>query len=260
MSATNSCEGCRDGALFDLAITMAFQPIVDVNARTVFAHEALVRGAGGESAAEVLARVDDQNRYAFDQQCRVTAIELAAGLDLAADGANLSINFLPNAVYEPRACIRATLAAAMTSGFPLNRIIFEFTEVERLDAAHVLNILRTYRAMGFQTAIDDFGAGFAGIGLLSKFQPDIVKLDMDLIRGIDTNPVKRAIVRHTLRMLDDLGVTPLCEGIETVQECEVLRDLGVTLMQGYLFARPALAALARPQWPDGGERAAAAAG
>jgi EAL domain-containing protein (putative c-di-GMP-specific phosphodiesterase class I) len=244
-----SCVGCKDGAGFDLPITMAFQPIVNVSTQTVFAYEALVRGKDGAGAGQVLAQIADHNRYAFDQVCRTTAIELAAGLDMAATGANLSINFLPNAVYEPRACIRATLAAAMRTGFPVNKIIFEFTESEAMDADHILNILRSYRAMGFKTAIDDFGAGYAGLGLLTLFQPDIVKLDMALIRDIDTDPVKRTIVRNTLNMLRDLGVEPVCEGIETPAEQEVLRDLGVDLMQGYLLARPALEALGLVAWP-----------
>ena len=244
-----SCVGCKDGAGFDLPITMAFQPIVNVSTQTVFAYEALVRGKDGAGAGQVLAQIADHNRYAFDQVCRTTAIELAAWLDMAATGANLSINFLPNAVYEPRACIRATLAAAMRTGFPVNKIIFEFTESEAMDADHILNILRSYRAMGFKTAIDDFGAGYAGLGLLTLFQPDIVKLDMALIRDIDTDPVKRTIVRNTLNMLRDLGVEPVCEGIETPAEQDVLRDLGVDLMQGYLLARPALEALGLVAWP-----------
>jgi EAL domain-containing protein (putative c-di-GMP-specific phosphodiesterase class I) len=244
-----SCVGCKDGAGFDLPITMAFQPIVDVSTQTVFAHEALVRGKDGAGAGHVLAQISAGNRYAFDQLCRTTAIELAAGLDMAADGAHLSINFLPKAVYEPRACIRATLAAAMRTGFPVHRIIFEFTESEAMDTDHILNILRAYRAMGFKTAIDDFGAGYAGLGLLTLFQPDIVKLDMALIRDIDTDPIKRTIVRNTLNMLRDLGVEPICEGVETLAEHDVLRDLGVDLMQGYLLAKPAVEALAPVSWP-----------
>lgn len=243
-----SCVGCRDGAGFDVPITMAFQPIVDVRRQTVFAYEALVRGQDGQGAGAVLAQVSSDNRYAFDQVCRKTAIELAAGLDLAADGAYLSINFLPNAVYEPRACIRITLEAAMRTGFPLNRIIFEFTEEESLDADHLLNILRSYRAMGFKTAIDDFGAGFAGLGLLTRFQPDIVKLDMALVRDIDTDPVRRTIVRNTLNMMRDLGIEPVCEGIETIGEHDALVDLGVDLMQGYLLGKPAAASLPAVTW------------
>jgi EAL domain-containing protein (putative c-di-GMP-specific phosphodiesterase class I) len=257
MDVFKACRHCHDGAAFELPITMAFQPIVDISSRTVFAYEALVRGVDGEGAEAVLSRVSEENRYAFDQQCRVTAIELAAKLNLASDGAYLSINFLPNAVYEPRACIRLTLAAAMRTGFPLNRIIFEFTEVEQIDTAHLIHILRSYRAMGFKTAIDDFGEGFAGLGLLSKFQPDIVKLDMGLIRDIDTNPVKRTIVGNTLNMLRALNITPLCEGIETLGELAVLRDFGVDLMQGYLFAKPALGGLATPDWPGSLSRSAA---
>lgn len=240
----NGCEGCRRGESFDTPFSMAFQPILNIGTGSVFGHEALVRGSNGEGAASVLSRVAPENRYAFDQLCRVRAIELAARLYPAGQGKALSINFMPNAVYEPRACIRLTLETATRVGFPLNQIIFEFTEDEKLDTTHVLNILKTYREIGFKTAIDDFGAGHAGLGLLSKFQPDIVKLDMELIRGIDTEPARRTIVRHTLGMLADLGVTPLCEGVETAEELAVLKDLGANLIQGYFIAPPAFQALA----------------
>jgi EAL domain-containing protein (putative c-di-GMP-specific phosphodiesterase class I) len=238
------CNGCRDGAAFELPFSMAFQPIVDIRTGNVFAQEALVRGPNGQGAGSVLGQVREDNRYAFDQQCRVKAIELAAELFDPADDVKLSINFMPNAVYEPRACIRLTLATAMKTGFPINRIIFEFTENERLDTKHVLNILRTYRDMGFKTAIDDFGAGHSGLGLLTHFQPDIVKLDMDLIRGIDSDPVRRTIVKHTLGMLDDLAIVPICEGVETIGELAALRDLGVSLIQGYVLAKPSFEELA----------------
>lgn len=242
----NQCNGCRDGQAFELPFSMAFQPIVDVNSGTIFAHEALVRGLAGEGAGSILNQVKDDNRYAFDQQCRVKAIELASKLYDPNDKVKLSINFMPNAVYEPRACIRLTLATAMKTGFPVDRIIFEFTESEQLDTKHVLNILRTYRDMGFKTAIDDFGAGYAGLALLAHFQPDIVKLDMEMIRGIDIDPVKRTIVKHTLGMLEELSIVPLCEGVETVEELKVLRDLGVSLIQGYVFAKPRFEGLAVP--------------
>lgn len=241
-----TCLQCRNGEHFALPFTMAFQPIIDVSTNRVFAHEALVRGTAGEGAASVLASVDADNRYAFDQQCRVKAIELASELFDPVSDVGLSINFMPNAVYEPRACIRQTLAAASRAQFPAAKIIFEFTEGEELDTAHLFNILRAYREIGFRTAIDDFGAGHAGLALLAAFQPDIVKIDMALIRGIDTDEAKRKIVKHLVVMLDDLGVTPLCEGIETAGEFEALRDIGVNLMQGYFLARPAFEALATP--------------
>lgn len=233
-----NCQGCRSNPGTDLAFSMAFQPIVDMRTGLPFAHEALVRGLDGEGAGHVLGLVDADNRYRFDQQCRVRAIELAAELFPRHAMPHLSINFMPNAVYEPRACIRQTLETARRTDFPLDRIIFEFTEVEKLDTAHVLNILRSYREIGFKTAIDDFGAGYSGLNLLTSFQPDLVKLDMDLIRGIDTDRVKQVVVRHTLAMLNDLGVTVVCEGVETASELDVLTDLGVNLIQGYYIARP----------------------
>lgn len=245
------CDGCRDGAIFEMPFSMAFQPIVDIESGFVFAHEALVRGVGGESAYTVLSAVDSSNRYAFDQQCRVKAINLAHSLDLASHGARLSINFMPNAVYEPRACIRLTLATAAAVGFPTENIIFEFTESERVDAEHLLGILRSYRDMGFQTAIDDFGAGHAGLNLLALFQPDIVKLDMDLIRGIDTDKAKRVIVSSVAHMLTELGVQTVCEGVETIGELQALRDLGLRLFQGYLLAKPKFEGLADVQVPGG---------
>ncbi|MCA1970027.1 MAG: EAL domain-containing protein [Rhizobium sp.] len=233
-----SCAGCRDGQAFQSPFSMAFQPIVDIERRQVFAHEALVRGIGGEGAGAVLSNVDEGNRYAFDQQCRVKAIELAARLDLTASDARLSINFMPNAVYEPRACIRATLAACKTFNLPAERIIFEFTEGEALDVAHLKNILTTYREIGFLTAIDDFGAGHSGLNLLAKMQPDIVKIDMDLIRGIDADRAKQVILKHLVAMLTELSITVICEGIETADELKAIRDTGVTLIQGFGLARP----------------------
>ena len=243
------CAGCRDGDAFVVPFSMAFQPIVDIDSGQVFAHEALVRGVAGEGAGTVLSRVSEENRYAFDQQCRAKAIELAATLSPPGDTAKLSINFLPNAVYEPRACIRLTLATAARFKFPLDRIIFEFTENEKLDTAHILNILRTYREIGFSTAIDDFGAGHSGLNLLTQFQPDLVKLDMELIRGIDQDRAKRVIVKHTLAMLNDLGIATICEGVETEEELSVLRDMGVGLIQGYLLAKPSFERFSVPVMP-----------
>jgi EAL domain-containing protein (putative c-di-GMP-specific phosphodiesterase class I) len=240
---TTGCDGCREDREFDLPFTMAFQPIVDATSRTIFAHEALVRGVGGEGAYSILSRVSQDNRYTFDQQCRVKAIELATRLNLPQNGALLSINFMPNAVYEPRACIRVTLATAMRTRFPLENIIFEFTEDEKLDTDHLLNILRTYRSFGFKTAIDDFGSGYAGLGLLSRFQPDIVKLDMELIRGVDRDVVKRRIVKSMLDLLRDLNIQTICEGVETQDELWALIDCGARLIQGFVLARPAFESL-----------------
>lgn len=227
-----------------MAITMAFQPIVDIETGAIFAYEALVRGIGGQSAGEVLASVDADMIYKFDQTCRVKAIKLAGGLFPPNDATKLSINFMPNAVYEPDACIRASLTAAHRVGFDPQRLMFEFTEDERMrEVAHVRRIIEAYRARGFTTAIDDFGAGYAGLGLLADLRPDVLKLDMALIRGIDESAARRAIVAGVLSIADAIGVRCIAEGIETAAELRTLKEIGIRLCQGYLLARPAIETL-----------------
>ncbi|TPG14647.1 EAL domain-containing protein [Sphingomonas koreensis] len=237
---------------------MAFQPIVDLFSCAVYAYEALVRGPGGEGAPSVLSQVSEANRYAFDQQCRVKAIETAAKAGLTETAARLSINFLPNAVYSPAACIQLTLKTAKAVAFPTDRLIFEFTENEEMvDPSHVANIVASYQKMGFGTALDDFGAGHAGLNLLARFQPDIIKLDMDLVRGLDCSLPRRIIVAAVVRMCDTLGVTVIAEGIETVGELDALRAIGVRYVQGYYFAKPAFETLPPVMFGLGGARHAA---
>ena len=235
---------------------MAFQPIVDFMAGTVPGYEALVRGADGASAASVLSRVDDANRYAFDQTCRVTAIRKAALLGLQG---YLSINFLPNAVYNPAACIAATLAAAAEADFDVRRLMFEVSEMEQVaDRAHLRRIFTEYRRRGFRTALDDFGAGYANLTLLADLAPDVVKLDRALIAGIEADRSRRAIVRGVVTIGQDLGVKVIAEGVETLAEQRTLQDLGVRYAQGYLYARPGFECLPEVDWATLGATPAAA--
>ncbi|MFZ5521702.1 MAG: EAL domain-containing protein [Pseudomonadota bacterium] len=233
------CPGdcARQPLGFDFAY--AFQPIVDVPARSLWGHEALVRGPGGEPAPTVLAQVSDANRYRFDQACRVKAIRTASEIGLQE---RLSINFLPNAIYRPEVCIQTTLESARSHGWPLDRLVFETTEGEQvIDGAWLAEVLTEYQRMGFLTALDDFGAGYAGLNLLANFQPDIVKLDMELVRNVHASRSRQAIARGVLRICQELGITVIAEGVETADERDFFLHAGVRLMQGYWFARPAFA-------------------
>ncbi|MCW4384213.1 EAL domain-containing protein [Salinibacterium sp. SYSU T00001] len=248
------CESCQRRDALDFDFTMAFQPIVDVEKREVFAYEALVRGTDGSGAYSILSRVDDHNRYSFDQRCRVKAVELAARLGIECF---VSINFLPNAVYEPATCIRATLAAAERNSFPPDRIIFELTESEEpANKQHLLGIMEDYSRRGFTTAIDDFGAGYSGLTLLADFQPDIVKLDMALIRDIHIDTVRQAIVEGVLDVCRRLDIGIVAEGVETIDEYVWLVERGVRYIQGYLLAKPGFEELPAIDWPED-ERVAA---
>lgn len=231
-----SCKNCADESRLDFDFTMAFQPIINCKTQQIYGYEALVRGLNNESAYSIISQVNDDNRYLFDQLCRIRAIALASKLNLES---MLSINFLPNAIYKPERCIRTTLDAAEKYGFPAEKIMFEFTEVEKIDdTAFIKNIVEYYNKLGFKTAIDDFGSGYAGLGLLADFQTNIVKFDMELIRNINNDKARQSIIRNCLNIFSDLNITPLAEGIETIGEYICLRDLGIELMQGYLFAKP----------------------
>jgi EAL domain-containing protein (putative c-di-GMP-specific phosphodiesterase class I) len=250
VSASNEvkpCSLCRDAEPLGFEFTMAFQPIVDMRDRSVYAYESLIRGTDGSGAASILEQVTDRNRYTFDQTCRVIAVEMASRLGVTCF---LSINFLPNAVYQASTCIRATLMAAQRCNFPTDRLIFEITENERPDQAHLKHIVVEYKRQGFKTAFDDFGAGYAGLNLLADFQPDLIKLDMALVRDIDRDEVRQAIVRGLLDICRALHIEVIAEGIEQVGELRTLQSMGVHLFQGFLFAHPGFEQLPVIHWPD----------
>lgn len=154
------CRECTNRNKLDFEFTMAFQPIVNLETQTIFAHEALVRGLNNESAQAIFQHINDSNRYLFDQSCRTTAIRLAAELHIPCF---LSINFLPNAVYEPERCIRTTLEAAETYGFPIEQIIFEITESEQItDLVHLRKIVEYYRAVVLKQPLMILGQAMLG--------------------------------------------------------------------------------------------------
>lgn len=235
------CQQCLDKNGGEIDFSMAFQPIVDVVDKKIFAYEALVRGPNNEPASFVLDKLDDTNRYYFDQAIRVKAIKTAVALNV---DAVLSINFFPNAVYRPETCIRTTLNACEEFGFPIEKVMFEVTESERIeDHEHLKNIFDYYNQKGFITAIDDFGAGFSGLNLISDWQPNVVKLDMNLIRNIDKDTTRRHLVSSVVDFAFKVGIEIICEGVETEEEIKTLREMNVRLFQGFYFARPAFEAL-----------------
>ena len=244
-----TCRDCLSAgaAKLDFDFSMAFQPIVDTKAGEVFAYEALVRGPQGEPAPSVLDRVNRDNRYYFDQAARVTAIRLAAELGMTSF---LSINFMPNAVYRPQTCIRATMEAAAIYGIDPHKLIFEVTEAEEiLDRAHLCGIFDEYREQGLLRAIDDYGEGFAGLNHLIELEPDLLKIDLNLVRDVDKQKARQAVIRSTALMCEEMGIRVVAEGVETREEYETLAGMGIHLFQGYWFARPGFETLPDPEWP-----------
>jgi EAL domain-containing protein (putative c-di-GMP-specific phosphodiesterase class I) len=228
-------------------VTFAFQPIIDVEARAIFAYEALVRGRSGESAKSVLGHLAGEQLERFDRDARIEAVRLAASLGLTT---GLSLNFLSRTLESLPDAITSTLAAAKAYGLSASQLILEVTEDELIaDPAGFAARINAYRAQGLRLALDDFGAGYAGLNLLADFQPDIVKLDMHLVRDIDSKGPRQAIIKAILLVCRDLGLDVLAEGVETESEFRWLERRGVTLFQGYLFGKPALGRLPEAYFP-----------
>lgn len=216
--------------------SFAFQPIVHAPSGAVVAYEALVRGAGNESASHVLKRVGPRRQHCFDERSRGVAIELAArlGLDCA-----LHLNLLPRGLGARCARPDSVLAAAVRAGITPERLVLEIVESEAIrDHTSFLLAVDAFRTAGLRVAIDDFGAGYAGLTLLAELQPDIIKLDMGLVRGIDHRGPRQAIARGIVRTCLDLGIDLVAEGVETPGELAWCRAEGIELFQGNLIAEP----------------------
>jgi EAL domain-containing protein (putative c-di-GMP-specific phosphodiesterase class I) len=221
--------------------TFAFQPIVNANSGTIFSYEALLRGVNSEPAERVLESIDDTEMHRFDEQSRILAIELAAHLGLST---RLNLNFLPRSVESSPTAISSILETAERCHLRTDQIVLEILEREIINDFDYFNAaLDRYRGSGMVFAIDDFGSGYAGLNLLAEFQPDLIKLDMELVRGIAFKGPRQAIVRGIVRTCFDLGIDIIAEGVETEEEYRWLHGEGIALYQGRLFAGPAFEAL-----------------
>lgn len=229
-----SCAACQGVAT---PFRFAYQPIVDLQARRVWGHEALVRGPAGEAASTVLGQIDHAARYDHDQALRVRALKGAASLGLLE---RLSLNILPLAADRPDECLRTTLDAARCHDFPAHRLMFEVAEAEGAsERAGLADAMRAFRRAGVLTALDRFTPGQAALQGLAEAQPDVVKLDRRFVHGIDQHPARQAAAATLLRLCREQGIEVIAVGIESAGERDFFGHAGVTLMQGHWFCRPA---------------------
>jgi EAL domain-containing protein (putative c-di-GMP-specific phosphodiesterase class I) len=224
-------------------LTSHFQPIVAAaDTSRVFGHEALLRGVDAEerpvAPGELIAAAREADLlFQLDLAARQSAIREASRHGLAG---RIFINFTPNAIYNPAYCLRSTVAAVEQADIAPERVIFEVIESERVhDLGHLERILHVYRRAGFRIALDDLGAGYSSLALMSRLRPDFVKLDMELIRGVDRDPYKAVIAEELLALARKLGISSVAEGVESPGELAWLREHGADHVQGYLIARPA---------------------
>lgn len=213
---------------------MAFQPIVRWSDRSVFGYEALLRSdepsmknpAHMLDAAEKLGRLHELGRAV---RANVTASAMEAP-----EGSNVFVNLHSADLNDEN--LYSTDSPLSTIA---NRVVLEITERASLDGVkNVSSRVAELKALGFRIAIDDLGAGYAGLTSFTQLEPEIAKLDMSLVRGIDTDSRRQSIVRSMMKLCSELGILVVAEGVETPTERDMLADLGCDLLQGYLFARP----------------------
>lgn len=227
--------------------SIAFQPIIDAAASSVFAYEAQVRGSNGEPGATVLQQVALDEVDSFDTESRQIAISTAGRLGLHS---SLYLPFVPRSVGGSRSSLGSTLAAAERSNIDPSRLIFEIKhEVSVIDPQAVSASLKEFRVSGARVSIGDFGSGHAGLSLLELYRPDVVALGPWLVRGIDGHGPRQAIVRGLVQTCSELGIDIIARGVSVPDEYSWLLDEGVRLFQGSLFAPACVDALPTPSVP-----------
>ena len=257
--------------LFDdehAAFHSVYQPIVELDGLQVVGHEALLRAttpAGVPVFPDVLFPAAEAAgwTHVLDRIGRTTALH-DAGPWLGAD--MLFINFVPTSIYRPQVCLRTTELAAEQAGLALDQLVFEVTEGHRVrDVDHLASVFAHYRDRGCRVALDDLGAGYASLNTLVRLRPDFVKLDKDIVQALP-DAASAAVVAAIVSITHAYGGMVLAECVETQEQADAARELGVDLGQGWLFGapvRPRLPADRRPvpvrQVPTGPDRAVAIA-
>jgi EAL domain-containing protein (putative c-di-GMP-specific phosphodiesterase class I) len=222
---------------------MAYQPIV-TRTGEAFGVEALLR-SDEPSMAPPLAIVDAADRLGRTRELGRRLRTLAAEqIGAQGDGLVLFLNLHPEDLLDDELVVADSAPARIAS-----RVVLEITERARLPSSTALGErLVALRAMGFRMAIDDIGAGYSGLTTFTEVIPEVVKLDMALVRGVHDSPIRRRTIQSLCQLCRDSGSLVLAEGVETAEEYASLLDLGCDLFQGYLFGRPArdLPAAPRP--------------
>jgi EAL domain-containing protein (putative c-di-GMP-specific phosphodiesterase class I) len=219
-------ERCLDGA------RMAFQPIVDLAGRKLLGHEALLRT---ELPPPELFRLGAALGRLHDIGRRVRSLSADAFGERAQGGGSLFVNLHPDELTDPE---------LYDDGAKLSRIagsvVLEITERSSLDAVPDLEArLASLRALGFRIAVDDLGAGYAALGSIPRLAPEVIKLDMSLVRGVHGCAWKRQGVRSVATLARDMGLLAIAEGVESAAELETVRELGCGGAQGYFLGKPA---------------------
>ena len=222
-------------------VAILYEPIVNITTREILGHEALVRGPWKSElhAPSQLFQLAEETGLVFelDCLCRRTALRGARGLE---PGKKLFLNCLPTAIHDP--AFRGDVLQKTLQDLSLRPedMVFEISERESIDNFSIFREARDYyKDLGFQIALDDTGVAYGSLEAVMELAPDFIKVDMSLVRGIDTDPPRQELLRALHAVAGKLGGQIIAEGIETSEELEALQRLGIPYGQGYFFGRAA---------------------
>lgn len=226
------------------ALTVHFQPIIASGTGTVFGFEALMRIDGMNpfgSVSEVFGKARTTNTISLlDMKCRENAIRESALQGIKEKGAHLFINICPETLMDPSHKIGLTDKLVERWGVPKEKIILEITEETAIYNYELFRqSIAYYKNRGYKIAIDDFGAGYGGLKMLSAIEPDFIKIDRHFISAIDRNRLNRTLVDSIATACHRLGIKVIAEGVEQKNELEAILSLGIKLLQGYYLCSPA---------------------
>jgi EAL domain-containing protein (putative c-di-GMP-specific phosphodiesterase class I) len=226
--------------ILDGRIYSVYEPIVEVETRTVFGYEALARGPEGTGFHSPLALFTTAEEhdlvFELDGVCRESG--LRGAVDFPA-GTKLFLNIRPTTIHDPAFREDRLIETLERSKLSPTDVVFEISEQESIRSFGAFREMRDYyRNLGFQFALDDTGAGYAGLEELLEVEPDYIKIDRAMVSGVDKDPARQDVLTALLQLAEKMGAQVIGEGLDTLEELEMLSRLGIRFGQGWLFGRP----------------------
>ncbi|MCU6219658.1 diguanylate phosphodiesterase [Enterobacter cloacae] len=236
------------GLIADQICQFALQPIVEPSEGKISSLEALIRSNDGGSPEHFFKTLDQDKIYEVDLQTKKYAFALAEKLGIGSH--KIAVNLLPMSLVNVPGAVEFLVDQISLHGLQPEQVVIEVTENEMISGFNKFNsAIKRLRGEGIGLAIDDFGSGYAGLSLLTRFQPDKIKIDREIVSNIHLSGAKQAIVRSIVSCCTDLEITLVAEGIEKLEEWCWLESAGIRRFQGFLFARPQVNGVGDIHWP-----------
>lgn len=226
--------------ILDHRIYSVYEPIVEVESRTVFGYEALARGPEGSRFHSPMALFSaaEEHDLVFELDCVCRESGLRGAMDFPA-GTKLFLNIRPTTIHDPSFHGDRLIETLEQRRLAPTDVVFEISEQESIASFGAFREMRDfYRGLGFQFALDDTGTGYAGLEELLEVEPDYIKIDRAMVSGVDQDPARQDVLSAVLQLADKMGSQVIGEGLDTLEELEMLGRLGIRFGQGWLFGRP----------------------